>query len=93
MPYSPTSRRPVAFQTRRSATLPMASARPPLEDKWQIVAEVRSLLAMAGMPMKSRTVNALVEIVDAEPDVSVEALVQVLDELKRIKTYSVLVNI
>ena len=67
-------------------------ASPPLEDKWQIVAEVRGLLAVAGMPMKSRTVNALVEIVDAEPDVSVEALVQVLDELKRIKTYSVLVN-
>jgi hypothetical protein len=64
----------------------------PLEDKWQIVAELRSLLATAGMPMKSRTVNALVEIIDARPDVSVEAIVAVLEELKKIKTYSVLVT-
>ncbi len=79
------------METERDSTR-VGMASPPLEDKWQIVAEVRGLLAVAGMPMKSRTVNALVEIVDAEPDVSVEALVQVLDELKRIKTYSVLVN-
>ena len=64
----------------------------PLPDKWQIVAEVRGLLAMAGLPMKSRTVNSLVEIVDSQPDVSIEALVQVLEELKKVKTYSVLVR-
>jgi len=64
----------------------------PLEDKWQVVAELRSILAIAGIPMKSRTVNALVEIIDARPNVSVEALVAVLEELKKIKTYSVLIN-
>jgi hypothetical protein len=42
--------------------------------------------------MKSRTVNALVEIIDARPNVSVDALVDVLEELKKIKTYSVLIN-
>tara|TARA_B100000780_G_scaffold255967_1_gene204860 strand:+ start:99 stop:305 length:207 start_codon:yes stop_codon:yes gene_type:complete len=65
---------------------------PPLEDKWQVVAEIRSILSTAGMPMKSRTVNALVEIISIKPDISVEAIVAVLEELKRIKTYSVLVN-
>jgi uncharacterized Zn finger protein len=64
----------------------------PLEDKWQVVAELRSILAIAGIPMKSRTVNALVEIIDARPNVSVDALVAVLEELKKIKTYSVLIN-
>ena len=64
----------------------------PLEDKWQVVAELRSILAIAGIPMKSRTVNALVEIIDARPNVSVDALVDVLEELKKIKTYSVLIN-
>ena len=64
----------------------------PLEDKWQVVAELRSILVIAGIPMKSRTVNALVEIIDARPNVSVEALVAVLEELKKIKTYSVLIN-
>jgi hypothetical protein len=64
----------------------------PLADKWQVVAELRSILALAGMPMKSRTVNALVEIIDARPNVSVEALLEVLEELKKIKTYSVLIN-
>ena len=64
----------------------------PLEDKWQVVAELRSILAIAGIPMKSRTVNALVEIIDARPNVSVDALVGVLEELKKIKTYSVLIN-
>jgi hypothetical protein len=64
----------------------------PLEDKWQVVAELRSILAIAGIPMKSRTVNALVEIIDARPNVSVDALVSVLEELKKIKTYSVLIN-
>jgi len=64
----------------------------PLEDKWQVVAELRSILAIAGIPMKSRTVNALVEIIDARPNVSVDTLVAVLIELKKIKTYSVLIN-
>ena len=81
---------------RRQSTVEAApmegTSSAPLEDKWQIVAELRSLLATAGMPMKSRTVNALVEIIDARPDVSVEAIVAVLEELKKIKTYSVLVT-
>jgi hypothetical protein len=64
----------------------------PLEDKWQVVAELRSILAIAGIPMKSRTVNALVEIIDARPNVSVDTLVAILIELKKIKTYSVLIN-
>ena len=64
----------------------------PLPDKWQIVAELRGLLAMCGMPMKSRTVNALVEIVDGQPDVRVDDIMRVLDELKKVKTYSVLVH-
>ena len=64
----------------------------PLEDKWQVVAELRSILAIAGIPMKSRTVNALVEIIDARPNVSVETIMTLLEELKKIKTYSVLIN-
>ena len=64
----------------------------PLPDKWQVVAELRGLLAMCGMPMKSRTVNALVEIIDGQPDVRVEDIMGVLDELKKVKTYSVLVH-
>lgn len=70
----------------------MAEPSTPLEDKWQVVAELRSILALAGMPMKSRTVNALVEIIDARPNVSVEAIIAVLEELKKIKTYSVLIS-
>ena len=78
------------YQFALSDSEQMASE--PLEDKWQVVAELRSILAIAGIPMKSRTVNALVEIIDARPNVSVEALVAVLEELKKIKTYSVLIN-
>ena len=69
-----------------------AAEQGPLPDKWQIVAELRGLLAMCGLPMKSRTVNSLVEIVDGQPNVRVEDVMRVLDELKKVKTYSVLVH-
>ena len=70
----------------------LAGVKGPMPDKWQIVAELRGLLAMCGLPMKSRTVNSLVEIIDAQPDVAVDDLMHVLDELKKVKTYSVLVH-
>lgn len=63
-----------------------------LPDKSQTVADVHKLLALAGVHWKIRTVNALVEIFEAEENVSVQDVLKILGEMKKVKTFSVLVN-